>query len=145
MHERCSSISRQQRYLSAPPGPVRTQVAQLLATGYALVAVAETGRIVALGNLLWDGPEAEVGLLVEDAWQRRGLGTALLRRAARLATAAGVAVLHARTHGDNSAMIHTLRRLGRPMRHETDGALVTLTVDLGPDVTAEIGTPSPAR
>jgi RimJ/RimL family protein N-acetyltransferase len=145
MHERCSTLSRDQRYPLAPPDSVRAQVTQLLATGYALVAIAETGRIVAMGNLLWDGPEAEVGLLVEDAWQRRGLGTALLRRAVRLATAAGIAVLRAHTHGDNSAMIHTLRRLGRPMRHEADGALVTLCVDLGPDVTAEIGSPSPAR
>jgi RimJ/RimL family protein N-acetyltransferase len=144
MHERCSALSREQRYPSGLAGPPRTVVAELLATGVTLAVVAETGRIVAAGTLL-DGPAAEVGLLVEDAWQRRGLGTALLRRAVRLATAAGVGVLHARTYGDNSALIRTLRRLGRPMRHEADGDLVTLSVDLGPDVTAGIGSPSPAR
>jgi GNAT superfamily N-acetyltransferase len=145
MHERCSPESRRRRYLAADGPAVQARLARLLSTRYALVAVAESGRIVGLGNLLWDGPEAEVGLLVEDAWQQRGIGTALLRRAARLATAAGVEVLHAHIRGDNSPMIHTLRRLGRPMRHVPDGAMVTLTVDLGPDVTAEIGTPSPAR
>ncbi|HKT02243.1 MAG TPA: GNAT family N-acetyltransferase [Rugosimonospora sp.] len=138
MYERCSADSRR-RY----PWPDRLD--ELLGTGYTLVAGAGSGRVVALGGLAWSGPEAEVGLLVEDAWQRRGLGTALLRRAVRLATAAGAEALRARTRGENSAMIHTLRRLGRPMRHEADGVTVTLTVDLGPDVTAGIGTPSPAR
>lgn len=121
------------------------QLAWPLAGGSALVAIAETGLVVALCNLVEDGPEAEVGLLVEDAWQRRGLGTGLLRRAVHLATASGISALHVHTHGENNAMIRTLRRLGRPMRHETDGTVVTLTVDLGPDITAGIGTPSPAR
>jgi GNAT superfamily N-acetyltransferase len=134
MYERCSPHTRRR---CPSPGD--------LGSGYSLVAVAETGRAVGLGTLVWKGPEAEVGLLVEDGWQRRGLGTALLRRAVRLATAVGVEVLHARTEGDNSAMIHTLRRLGRPMRHEPDGTMVTLSIDLGPDITAGIGTPSPAR
>lgn len=132
MHERCSPETRQRSSLATEHG-------------HTLVAVAETGRIVAVGNVTWRGPAAEVGLLVEDAWQQRGLGTALLRRAVSLATAAGAEVLRARTGNDNSAMIHTLRRLGRPMQHETDGTTVTLTVDLGPDVTAGIGSPSPAR
>lgn len=145
MHERCSPASRRARYLAEGAVPEGDQLAVLLGTGYALVAVAETGRVVAVCQLAGEEPEAEVGLLVEDAWQRRGLGTALLRRAVGLATAAGVSALHAHAHQDNHAMVHTLRRLGRPMRHESDGAVLTLTVDLGPDVTAGIGIPSQAR
>jgi GNAT superfamily N-acetyltransferase len=161
MHERCSTESRQRRYL-AGTGPLPVQLRGQLAAGPTLVAVFEhsrpaashargpktlagTGRIVALGNLQWDGPEAEVGLLVEDDWQQRGLGTALLRRAAQLATAAGIKVLYSHTRGDDSAMIHTMRRLGRPVRREEDGAMVTLSIDLDGDVTAGIGSPFPAR
>jgi GNAT superfamily N-acetyltransferase len=145
MYERCSTLTRELCGPRSLSEPVREQFAVLLAGGPALVAVADTGRIVALGSLVWVGPAVEVGLLVEDAWQRRGLGTALLRRAVRLAAAAGVSALHARVPADNAAMIHTLRRLGLPMRHESDGEIVTLRVDLGPDVTAGIGSPSPAR
>lgn len=162
MHERCSAESRQRRYLAGSAGPLPAQLRGQLSSGYTLVAVFEdasstvaqasgagalpgTSRIVAVGNLQWDGLEAEVGLLVEDAWQQRGLGTALLRRAAHLATAAGSEVLYSHTRGDDSAMIHTMRRLGRPMRREEDGAMVTLTIDLTGDVTAGIGSPSPAR
>ncbi|MEU5227628.1 hypothetical protein AB0G82_00005, partial [Streptomyces anulatus] len=29
-------------------------------------------------HLLWDGDETEVALLVEDDWQRRGIGSELL-------------------------------------------------------------------
>jgi GNAT superfamily N-acetyltransferase len=150
LHERCSPSTRRGRYLSGTTGPARAQLDRLLSTGYALVALDEPGRVVALANLVWEGPEAEVGLLVEDAWQRRGLGTALLRRAVRLASAAGIEVVHTHAHADNNAAVRTLRRLGRPMKHVTDGALVTLSLDLREPVpvepvTAQSGTPSPAQ
>jgi GNAT superfamily N-acetyltransferase len=85
-----------------------------------------------MANLICDGAEAEIALLVADAYQRRGIGSALLHRAVRLATGAGIGALHAHTHADNSAMIATMRRLGRPLRVAADGRLLTLTVDLCP-------------
>ncbi len=103
---------------------------------------AEHGdEIVAMANLLWDGPEAELGILVADAWQRRGLGTALSRRAIALAARAGREAVHVHTHADNSPMIRTMHRLKLPLLVETDGPIVTLSVALR----AGTGTPSRAR
>jgi GNAT superfamily N-acetyltransferase len=130
LHERCGRDSRYRRYLSGSGVPARAQLTRLLTSSDTLVAHAEDGTIVALVNAVRDGAEAEIGLLVEDGWQRRGLGTALLRRAVRQLAAGGTEAVHAHLHADNHGMIRTLRRLGLPLRHETDGPLTTVTVDL---------------
>jgi GNAT superfamily N-acetyltransferase len=142
MHERCSMSSRYRRYLAGTGVPSDGVLHRLLrpANGYALVA--EHGdAVVALANLSWDGAEAELGLLVADEWQRRGLGTALARRALRLARLSGREALHVHTHADNSPMIRLMYRLGLPLRPEVDGPIVTLSVP----VTAGSGSPYPAR
>jgi len=143
MHARCSVRSRYRRYLSGTGIPSDDALRRLLepGEGHALVAETEERRPVALANLSWDGPEAELGLLVVDDWQRRGLGTALVRRALRLAALAGREALHVRTHAGNSPMIRTMHRLGQPLRVATEGSLVTLSVE----VTAGSGTPFPVR
>src|SRR5262249_23544556 len=110
LHARCSDTSRYRRYLAAGAGPRPVQLRRRRAPqrGYSLgveVDGAAEPQLVAVANVVLDGTEAELGLLVEDAWQGRGLGTALLRRAARLAIADGVEALHAHTHADNAPMI----------------------------------------
>jgi GNAT superfamily N-acetyltransferase len=156
LHERCSMRSRYRRYLAGSGIPSDAALRRLLTpvNGYALVAEVsrradpahvpahEPGdEVVALVNLLWDGPEAELGILVADGWQRRGLGTALCRRALTLAARAGREAVHVHTHADNSPMIRTLHRLQLPLLVETDGPVVTLSVA----VRAGTGNPSRAR
>lgn len=142
MHERCSMSSRYRRYLSGTGVPSDGVLRRLLcpAGGYALVAEAGE-EIVALANLSGDGTEAELGVLVADGWQRRGIGTALTRRALRLARLSGRDAVHVHTHADNSPMIRLMHRLGLPLRPVADGPVVTLTVP----VTAGSGSPYPAR
>lgn len=83
------------------------------------------GRLVALAHLMWDGDSAELAVLVEDAWQRRGLGLDLLRRMAALAAEAGVATVYAVTQAGNTALISAMRRLELPLDYQvTDGTLV---------------------
>jgi GNAT superfamily N-acetyltransferase len=142
LNAECSPQARHRRYLSSPAGPNPMQVARLLSVpnGTTLVVERESElRVVAMANLVCDGAEAEVALLVADTYQRRGVGTALLHRMVRLATGAGIEVLRAHLHEDNAAMVATMRRLGRPTRVSRDGRLVTLSVDLRLSVDPEPG------
>jgi GNAT superfamily N-acetyltransferase len=129
MHERCSQTSRYRRYLSGTAVPSNAALRRLLRDASVVVHGDE---IVAMATLSADGSEAELGLLVVDAWQRRGIGTALLRRALRLARLSGREAVHVHTHADNSPMIRTMHRLGLPLRPETDGPIVTLSVPVRP-------------
>ncbi|SCF38753.1 GNAT family N-acetyltransferase [Micromonospora mirobrigensis] len=136
LHERCSPRSRQRRYLggAATPSPARLRRLLDPARGLTLLATAGSGGaaepVVAMANLLGEGDEAEAALLVRDDWQRRGLGTALLRRLLGHADRAGYAALVLHVQADNTPMLRTLRRLGRPASTDRDGSLLTLTVPL---------------
>ena len=76
--------------------------------------------------------EAEVALLVEDAWQRRGLGTQLLRRLTALAAAAGADTVYAVTQAANTPVAATMRRLGRPLEYQLEDATVVISARLAP-------------
>ncbi|MPZ27005.1 MAG: GNAT family N-acetyltransferase [Micromonosporaceae bacterium] len=139
MHSRCSPESLHRRYLSGTAGPPDPQLTRLLAParGCALVveapapALDQPDRIVAMANLVGEGVQAELALLTEDAWQRRGIGTALLRRAVGAAASAGFEALVVHTQAQNTGMLQALRRLDGPRRTDTDGGLLTVTVQLG--------------
>jgi GNAT superfamily N-acetyltransferase len=65
-----------------------------------------------------------VGVLVDDAWQGRGLGTALLRRLAETAVELGVIELTGTVPADGARITHLLRRAGlRPTAMRDDGTL----------------------
>lgn len=104
-------------------------------------ADGEAESVVALANLLGEGDEAEVALLVRDDWQRRGLGSALLRRLAQHADRSGYAALVLHVQADNAPMLRTLRRLNRSSSVERDGTLLTLTVPLAADRKGTLSTP----
>ncbi|MEU4781197.1 GNAT family N-acetyltransferase [Micromonospora sp. NPDC023633] len=136
LHEGCSARSRYRRYLGGAAAPSPARLRRLLEPARGLTLLATAGdvgvgeSVVAMANLLAEGDEAEVALLVRDDWQRRGLGSALLRRLVRHAEQAGYAALVLHVHAENAPMLRTVRRLGRPAPAERDGALVTLTVPL---------------
>ncbi|QWF77655.1 GNAT family N-acetyltransferase [Amycolatopsis sp. CA-230715] len=92
LHARCSRTTLFQRYHSGTPAVPRRWLHRLLTPARGLSVLAVCGReVVALGQLLGlpNRPSAEVSLLVEDSWQRNGLGTALLARLAELAVLRG--------------------------------------------------------
>ena len=80
-----------------------------------------------MATLIAEGDLGEVAVLVEDRWQRRGIGTALLRRLLGYAERARFAALVAHTAADNVAMLRTLRRLGAATT-DRDGSMVSVTL-----------------
>src|SRR5262245_60426859 len=81
--DQCSTESRYERFFTETMGAGRQHVAALLADGDGYTLVAERrqfggAQLAGFGSLFFDGPdEAEIALLVADAYQRQGVGTAL--------------------------------------------------------------------
>jgi GNAT superfamily N-acetyltransferase len=137
LHARCSPGVRRARFLSPTPQLGPDELGELLggATGQALIAVTVDGGS-AVGIATVSDPENGVsrfGVLVEDRWQGRGLGTALLRRVADLATAAGATALTGLVRPDGVGVTRLLRRAGmlRPSA-EMVGEEVHLHAQLAP-------------
>lgn len=90
-----------------------------------------SGRLVALGHLLWDGDETEVALLVEDEWQRRGIGSELLARLVALAVEAGCESVYAVTQASNTGMVAAMRALSLPLDYQIEEGTLVITARLG--------------
>lgn len=131
MHERCSARTLGLRY----HGPVRDAdryLNHLLSPrfGRTLAAQTASGRIIGLGHLLWDGDETEVALLVEDDWQRRGIGAELLGRLVGMAVEAGCASVYAVTQASNTGMVAAMRGLGLPLDYQIEEGTLVITARL---------------
>lgn len=114
MHERCSEETRYERYF-APISQWREDQLRRIAGGHrgaTLVAIADDGAVVGLGNVFPDRPEgqhtAEIAVIVEDAWQGHGLGSSLLRHLIALARRLGFDEVTALVLATNSRMIRLL-------------------------------------
>lgn len=131
MHERCSPRTLGMRY----HGPVRDAdryLNHLLSPrfGRTLAVRTASGRIVGLGHLLWDGDETEIALLVEDDWQRRGIGTQLLGRLVAMAVEAGCESVYAVTQASNTGMVAAMRGLGLPLDYQIEEGTLVITARL---------------
>jgi RimJ/RimL family protein N-acetyltransferase len=88
-----------------------------------------------------DQPDtAEIGVTVVDAWQGRGLGSALLARLSELAAAAGIEYFTAEILAENKTMLALLPGLGE-VETQARGPVVSARVELaessrqpGPDL-----------
>ncbi|WP_129310602.1 GNAT family N-acetyltransferase [Streptomyces sp. L2] len=131
MHERCSPDTLRLRY-HGPVADADRYLNHLLSPrfGRTLAAQTTSGRIVGLGHLLWDGEETEVALLVEDDWQRRGIGTQLLGRLVALAVQAGCENVYAVTRASNTGMVAAMRGLGLPLDYQIEEGTLVITARL---------------
>lgn len=133
MHDRCSERTLGLRY----HGPVRDAdryLDHLLSPrfGRTLAVQTASGRLVALGHLLWDGDETEVALVVEDDWQRRGIGSQLLERLVGLAVEAGCESVYAVTQAHNTGMVAAMRALSLPLDYQIEEGTLVITARLTP-------------
>jgi GNAT superfamily N-acetyltransferase len=135
MHERCSARTLGMRY-HGPVGDADRYLNHLLSPrfGRTLAVQTASGRIVGLGHLLWDGDETEVALLVEDDWQRRGIGSELLGRLVGMAVEAGCESVYAVTQASNTGMVAAMRGLELPLDYQIEEGTLVVTARLGRSV-----------
>ena len=140
MHARSSEATRYQRYFT-PHTDWREDQLRRVAGGHrgaTLVAVNWRGDIVGLGNVFPDRPEetstAEIAVIVEDAWQGRGLGGRLLQHLVDLARRQGFDEVLALVLASNTGMVRLLERLDLEWTRSTDpdlgASIVRLTAPL---------------
>jgi GNAT superfamily N-acetyltransferase len=147
MLDRCTAQTRYRRFHGAVAAFPRRYLTEALSGSplhYALVAHPPDARppdtrpadIVALASCrVVDEGMAELGVLVEDAWQRRGIGSVLLRELARHAKDLGLRTLTAQVLAGQAWTAGLLRPYGTCQASLASQGTVTVTVRLaaGPD------------
>jgi len=98
----------------------------------ALVAVAkENGRPVIVGGCRYvvvEPGRAEVGFSVIDEYQKKGLGTALMRHLSAIGREAGLEELVADVLADNAPMLKVFERSGLAMTTKFEGSVVQVAL-----------------
>jgi GNAT superfamily N-acetyltransferase len=131
MHERCTARSLTFRYLSGTFRPSAAQLAQLVSPANGCTLVAESSCVIAMANLVGQGSSAEAAILVEDSWQSRGVGTAMMRQLFSLAPRHGIDGVELHLDAGNRAALRLIRKLqsdlGGEPRWSYDGPLLTFS------------------
>lgn len=111
MVERCSPSSLFHRFHGITDGTAHLR--HLVATSDHETLTAWSGtRCVGLATLAGSASSHELGVLVEDGWQRRGIGTELLTRLVASAQASGIDQIVADVLGEDRHVLSALRRVG---------------------------------
>src|SRR5262249_2142654 len=133
---RLSPASRYQRFFSAgsPPEHLVRRLSDSSDPSRTLTLVAERASgIIATASYIALSPDsAEAAFAVSDAFQGRGLATALLSRLAAAAAARGFRRFEATTLADNERMLEVFRDSGFEIRSKSDGGCVDVTLSLTP-------------
>jgi GNAT superfamily N-acetyltransferase len=132
MFDRLSPATRYKRFFSPVP-VMRPAVWRALTDvdhdGREAVVARVGDEIVAIAHYYRDRDDvaaAEVAVLVEDAWQRHGVGRCLMRELGRLSRARGITRLLATTLPDNLAAIGLARAMSPGMTPRWDDGVVEL-------------------
>lgn len=134
LHERCSLQTRFARYLAARRSLSLSEFVHLTRPDRSLTWVThpkdDPDKIIATMNLVRtaEANAAELGIMIEDAWQSRGLGTSLVQFARTQARGFGCSSIVVLTSSDNVRVLKIMRSLGRLA---VQGSTVDFTVCLG--------------
>jgi GNAT superfamily N-acetyltransferase len=134
MFARCSLESRYARFLAPLPTIPAEHLARILAPSVGHEAWVGVRRddpetVVALASWERLGTDAELALIVEDSWQRRGIGSAFLRMLAERAWNAGVCRLKASVLRESRHVLRMLRTVLGPTSTRADGYVSYVTID----------------
>jgi GNAT superfamily N-acetyltransferase len=147
-----SDDSAYRRYLGFKKAHPHEEMQHLVDVDYhdsmALVALDERDQIVGLTRYDLDHATglAEVAFSVPDAWQGRGVGTALLRRIAEVAYARGISGFFADVLASNTPMLRVFQRSGHRVSSDLDHGIYAVELLFDPDKLGERGLePSPLQ
>ena len=127
---RCSPSSLFHRFHGITDGTA--YVRHLVATpGHETLTAWSDARCVGVATLARSGCDRELGVLVEDGWQRRGIGTELLTRLVASARARGIDEIVADVLGEDGFVLSALRRVG-PVVVTLEWGVYTARVALRP-------------
>lgn len=138
LHEFLASLSAQTRYLRffAPVGPTPTLLELLSGGGDAHAVVAAHRSGVIIGHAIAAdragpaGRVTEIGVVVADRWQGRGVGSALLRALVTGALARGVGTVAMDVLADNRKMLAMIDAHWPEARIDRSGALLSIRAGL---------------
>ncbi len=126
MYARCSPETAYRRW----HGHVRAFPAAYLAAMLAgddehiALAARRNGRLVGFASAGELAPGVrEIGILVEDSWQHRGVGRELLRRLVAEVKVLGTHTLHAEMLPDDAGLVEQLREFGATSMRMSSGAV----------------------
>ncbi|GAB2688495.1 GNAT family N-acetyltransferase [Thalassiella azotivora] len=145
LHARCSRQTLLQRYRTGGRAPSLLTLAATLREPLVLAAFAAPGHAVALATAdvgSDDGWVSEVGLLVEDAWQGRGVGTALARHLAVWLRARGAVQLTTRSASASVPLLRVMEQVGETRSGLDEHRCTVLTTRIqlqGPGALAPAG------
>ena len=117
MHARCTPRNLLERYRHGGKPPSAVAVERLLRRTLTFVACTSRGEVIAIASAAGDathaGPTAEIGVLVEDGWQRQGLGREMITHLAAASYVCGYTELITYTGPSTLAATTLLTDVGR--------------------------------
>lgn len=140
MHTRYSTEAVAARYQNGKRSVPSRLLHRLITPpkGRTIVAACGTELIAVAQLISSDKPKiAEIALMVSEEWQRRGVGTALLRQLAATARAAGIVELFAWSVTGTSALARTAARAGMATSTRWEDELMRVSISLRPLVEDE--------
>lgn len=135
MHDRCSSATLVARYHGGSRSMPRRLLHRLLAPPRGRTVVAVMGhQVVAVGQLINTGDPGvgELSLLVEDRWQGKGIGAALLTHLVRTARGAGHTTVFGWCDPGEHRLPAAAERAGYPVSTRFEENLLRVSLDITP-------------
>jgi RimJ/RimL family protein N-acetyltransferase len=80
---------------------------------------------------IWSPGQADIAFIVGDAYQNKGIASAMLHHLAFIARSAGISELHAHTLPDNRRALRVLDKLGFPCTAANKRNMMHVTLHLG--------------